>query len=52
MFDVKIFEAETDLDVLAAKILKLEIPGLVWNNTPTKAEVAFGIFKLQMGCVI
>ena len=26
--------------------------GLVWNNEPKKVEVAYGIFKLQFGCVI
>lgn len=26
--------------------------GLVWNNEPKKIEVAFGIFKLNIGCVI
>jgi translation elongation factor EF-1beta len=25
---------------------------LTWNNQPKKLDVAFGIQKLQMGCVI
>ena len=53
MFDVKIYDMETtNLDELAKKILALEIDGLVWNNQPKKLDVAFGIQKLQMGCVI
>ena len=43
---------ETNLDELAKKILKLEIDGLTWNNEPKKLPVAFGMYKLQMGCVI
>lgn len=52
MFDVKVYDQETNLDELAKKILAIEIPGLVWNNQPKKAEVAYGMQKLQMGCVI
>lgn len=53
VFDVKIYDMEvTNLDDLAKKILALVIEGLVWNNTPKKLEVAFGVQKLQMGCVI
>ncbi len=32
MFDVKVYDQETNLDELAKKILAIEIPGLVWNN--------------------
>lgn len=52
VFDVKVYDTETDLDELAKKILARKMEGLVWNNEPKKLEVAFGIFKLQMGCVI
>ena len=52
IFEVKVYEVETDLDALAKKILALEIEGLTWNNQPKKLDVAFGIQKLQMGCVI
>jgi elongation factor 1-beta len=52
-FEVKIYEKETDLDLLAKKILEtIKIDGLTWNNQPKKLDVAFGIQKLQMGCVI
>jgi elongation factor 1-beta len=53
VFDVKIYDAEvTNLDELAKRILALVIDGLVWNNQPKKLDVAFGIQKLQIGCVI
>lgn len=37
---------------MAKKILERQIEGLVWNNEPKKIDVAYGIQKLQMGCVI
>lgn len=37
---------------MAKKILERQIDGLVWNNEPKKIDVAYGIQKLQMGCVI
>ena len=52
VFDVKVYDTETDLDALAKKILERQIDGLVWSTDIKKLEVAFGIFKLQLGCVI
>ena len=52
MFDVKVYEAGYDLDGLAKKILALKFEGLVWNNEPKKLDVAYGVQKLQIGCVI
>lgn len=52
MFEVKVYDQETNLDELAKKIISREIPGLVWNNEPKKVDVAYGMQKLQMGCVI
>ena len=37
---------------MAKKILEMKIDGLVWDNEPKKIDVAYGIQKLQMGCVI
>lgn len=42
----------TNLDELAQRVLALQIDGLVWNKQPKKLDVAFGIQKLQIGCVI
>ncbi len=52
VFDVKVEDIDTNLDVLAQKILSREIEGLVWNKQPQKIDVAYGIQKLQLGCVI
>lgn len=52
VFEVKVYDTETDLDALAKKIFEREIDGLVWSKDVKKIEVAFGIFKIQLGCVI
>ena len=50
--DVKVFEMEQDLAALAQKIYGIEMEGLVWNKEPKFVEVAYGMKKLQVGCVI
>jgi len=52
VFDVKVYEAETNLDELAQKVLGLKIEGLTWNTEYKQLDVAYGIKKLQIGCVI
>lgn len=52
VFDVKVEDIETDLDALAKKIFEREIAGLVWSKDVKKLDVAYGIQKLQLGCVI
>lgn len=32
--------------------MERKIEGLVWNTEPKKIDVAYGIQKLQIGCVI
>ena len=32
IFEVKPYEVETDLDILASKIFKMEIDGLLWKT--------------------
>lgn len=49
---MKPYEAETDLDALAAKILAIEMDGLFWKTEYKKAPIAFGVCKLVVGCVI
>jgi len=49
---VKPYEAETDLDALAAKILAVELDGLQWKTEYKKEPIAYGVFKLIIGCVI
>ena len=53
LFDVKIYDMEvTSLDELTARILALEIEGLVWHGSPKQLDIAFGMKKLQVGCMI
>ena len=49
---MKVYDQETNLDDLAKKILERKMEGLVWNNEPKKVDVAYGMQKLQIGCVI
>ena len=53
IFDVKVYEMETDLNELFKKITsEITIDGLVWNNEPKILPIAFGMNKLQVGCVV
>jgi len=53
VFDVKVYEEDEDLDKLAAKILaEIILDGLVWNKDYKLVPVAYGIKKIQMGCVV
>ena len=53
LFDVKVYEMETDLIELFKKITtEITIDGLVWNNEPKILPIAFGMNKLQVGCVV
>merc|ERR1712187_1074407 len=50
-FDVKPWDDETDLDALRDQIKEIQMDGLVWG-TAQKKPLAYGIFKLQIVCVI
>lgn len=53
VFDVKVYEMETDLLALFEKIkTEIIIDGLTWNNEPKILPIAFGMNKLQCGCVV
>jgi len=53
VFDVKVYEQETDLTALFKRIKEeVILDGLVWNNEPKILPVAFGMNKLQCGCVV
>ena len=52
VFEVKIYEQDTDLDALAKRVFEREMVGLVWSKDVKKLDVAYGIQKLQLGCVI
>eukprot|EP00349_Pseudokeronopsis_sp_Brazil_P000068 CAMPEP_0202956260 /NCGR_PEP_ID=MMETSP1396-20130829/769_1 /ASSEMBLY_ACC=CAM_ASM_000872 /TAXON_ID= /ORGANISM="Pseudokeronopsis sp., Strain Brazil" /LENGTH=225 /DNA_ID=CAMNT_0049673191 /DNA_START=31 /DNA_END=708 /DNA_ORIENTATION=- len=52
LFEVKPYEAETDLDQLAQQILKIEVDGCIWKTEYKKEPIAYGVNKLVIGCVI
>ncbi|OMJ85092.1 hypothetical protein SteCoe_13681 [Stentor coeruleus] len=53
VFDVKPVSSSVDLDVLAKRIFEeVALDGLIWGEQYKKAPVAFGIFKLVIGCTI
>lgn len=52
VFDVKPWEAEQDLNTLAAKVLEIEMEGLTWGGDYKLVDVAYGIKKLQVVCSI
>jgi translation elongation factor EF-1beta len=54
MFEIKPLDSDTDLDAVAARVLKIGSPetGYYWKTEFKKVPVAFGIFKLIMGVTI
>merc|ERR1712166_686082 len=52
VWDVKPFGSETDLSVLAKKILEIKMDGLSWKTEWKKEPVAYGVFKIQIGAII
>ena len=49
---MKPYEAETNLDELAKKILAIELDGLFWKTEYKKVPIAYGVEKLVIGVVI
>ena len=37
---------------MANRVYQIELDGLVWNKDPKFVEIAYGMKKLQVGCVI
>jgi len=52
IWEVKPWGEETDLQVLADKILAIEMDGLMWKTEWKKEPVAYGIFKIQIGATV
>jgi glutathione S-transferase/translation elongation factor EF-1beta len=52
IWEVKPWGEETDLDVLAAKILAIQQDGLFWKTGYKKEPIAYGVFKLVIGATI
>ena len=52
LLEVKVWEADTDLDKLADMVKSIKMDGLEWKEQIRKEPVAFGVFKLIVGCVV
>lgn len=52
VFDVKVYEQDQDLKALGEKILAIEMEGLLWRKEFTLVPIAYGMNKLQMGCIV
>jgi len=52
IFEVKPWGEETDLDALAKLILAIEMDGLFWKTEYKKEPIAYGVFKIVIGCVV
>ena len=52
VWEVKPWEAETNLDDMAKLILAIKMEGLEWKTEYKKEPVAFGVFKLVIGAVV
>ena len=51
VFDVKPYEAETDMAMLEAEVRKIEMDGLIWGASKLEA-VAYGVKKLVINTVV
>ncbi len=49
---MKPYDAETNLDDLAKKIIEIEMDGLFWKTEYKKVPIAYGVEKIVIGCVI
>lgn len=53
ILEVKPWGKEIDLDVLGKKICEeIVMDGLVWKTEFKKEPVAFGVYKIVIGCVV
>jgi elongation factor 1-beta len=52
LLEVKVWDPEQNLDELASRIIKVSHDGLVWKTEYKLADVAFGVKKIIVGCVV
>ncbi|KAL8447213.1 hypothetical protein Emed_004536 [Eimeria media] len=52
VIEIKPASAETDLDEIARLAKGIQMEGLTWGEAVKKVPVAFGLYKLQLSCVI
>ena len=52
IWEVKPWGEDTDLQVLADKILGIQMDGLFWKTEWKKEPVAYGIYKIVIGATV
>lgn len=52
IFEVRVQEADEDLDALARRIFEIELEGLVWRTDYKIEDHVYGMKKLVVGCTI
>ncbi|CAG9479080.1 elongation factor 1 (EF-1), putative [Plasmodium vivax] len=52
IIDIKPYGEETNLDEVLKLVKEIEMEGLTWGKAHKKTPFAFGLFKLQVSCVI
>ncbi|KJP87098.1 hypothetical protein AK88_03266 [Plasmodium fragile] len=52
IIDIKPYGEETNLDEVLKLVKNVEMDGLTWGKAHKKVPFAFGLFKLQVSCVI
>lgn len=52
IWEVKPWGEETDLQVLADKIIAIQMDGLFWKTEWKKEPVAYGVFKIVIGATV
>ncbi|PHJ25279.1 ef-1 guanine nucleotide exchange domain-containing protein [Cystoisospora suis] len=52
VIEVKPADADTDLDDICKKVKSIEMEGVKWGEGSKKVPVAFGLYKLQVQCVV
>ena len=52
IWEIKPWEAETNLEELAKLVLGITMDGLEWKTEWKKEPVAYGVFKIVIGAVV
>ena len=53
VFEVKPYDAETDLDKLGKQMIEtIKMDGLQWKTEFKKEPIAFGVFKIVIGAAV
>jgi elongation factor 1-beta len=52
ILEIKVWDPEQDYNVLAKKVLTIEQDGLFWKTEYQLKDVAFGVKKIVIGCVV